>query len=156
VRNFADFGRRMQLIYPQASAPGARDSNRTRGRQCAREQCSRTGDICSDAQHASGSPLCACAIASWMFCVLGLPWQAVMKAYLTRKTTVHYLKETWRDPSTSRSLLRMTTRLINSLTSTYPAHSNLISALDLPPQVPAFSPCTHDCHLCRSVDALAD
>src|SRR5438552_14741178 len=76
------------IICFRASTPVARGNNRTMGRRCVTGRCFRTGDTCSAALHASGLPLCACVIAFWMFCVLGLPWQAAMKAYLKKKTTL--------------------------------------------------------------------
>ena len=48
-------------------------------------RCFRTADICSAARHASGLPLCACAIAFLMFCVLGLPWQAAYQSITTQE-----------------------------------------------------------------------
>src|SRR5213594_1905961 len=75
------------VICLRASTPVARGNNRTMGRRCATGRCFRTGGTCSAAPRASGLPLCACVTAFWMFCVLGLPWQPVMKAYLNEKTT---------------------------------------------------------------------
>jgi hypothetical protein len=60
----------------RASTPVARGSSRTMGRQYAMGQHFRIADICSDARHASGSLLCACVAAFWMFCVLKLPYFA--------------------------------------------------------------------------------
>ena len=145
----------MQLIYPRASTPAARGSNRMTGKQCARERCFHTGGICSDAEHASGWPLCACAIASWMFCVLGLPWQGFTKARLKRKTML----KRWRVKALKRDLVfefyASTFQRINDSASAYPTRSNPVSASDLPPQSPVFSLCKHDCHPCRSADVLA-
>jgi len=49
-----------KAICFRASKPVARGSSRTTGRRCATGRCFHTGDICSDAQHANGSLLCAC------------------------------------------------------------------------------------------------
>src|ERR1044071_8158007 len=73
-------GRRLQVIYLPTSGPGGHDNSRTMDRRCAMVRCFRTAGICSAAKHASGLPLCACAIAFLMFCVLGLPSQALTKA----------------------------------------------------------------------------
>src|SRR6516164_2912864 len=69
-------------IFLRASTPVARDSSRRLGRRCETGRRFRTVDTCSDARHATGSLLCACVSASWMFCVLGLPWVHVTKASL--------------------------------------------------------------------------
>ena len=124
MRNFANFSLRMQnencsrfaarsvsaehatfgvahratatIICLLASKPVARGNSRTMDTRRAKGRYFRTGGTCSVARHASGSLLCACVAASWMFCVLGLPCQAAMKARSRGKTTSHL-----RDPSKS-------------------------------------------------------
>jgi hypothetical protein len=72
---------RFRLICLRASAPGDCGNNRMMGRRYAMAHCFRIAGTCSAAKRASGLLLFACAIASLMFCVLGLPWAATTKAH---------------------------------------------------------------------------
>jgi hypothetical protein len=158
----------MQLICPQASAPVVRGNNRTMDRRCARERCSRIAGICSDAEHASDSPPCGCVTASWMFCVLGLPWQAAIKAYFEQENNVEAQKcsrhsersrgaaQRTKSGSFESALLRSGCQrlYLNGLTSAYPAHSNPIYVLCRAPRSLTVSLCRHGCRPYHSVDAL--
>ena len=78
-------------------------------------RCSRIVGIYLTARRASGLPLSSCAIAFLMFCVLGLPWQALTKASFAEITT-------------NPSVIRSTPERFNDLASACPTRSNPISA----------------------------
>jgi len=67
-------------LRPPHSTPVALYNNRRKGKLCARARCCHIARTCSVAGHASDSPLCACATASWKSCVSEHPCQAAMKA----------------------------------------------------------------------------
>src|SRR6266480_613037 len=117
-------------------------------RQCATGRCFRTGHICSDAAHASGSLLCACVTAFWMFCVLGLPWVRVSKASLIGKTS--------RAQVIRKKVATLKGYPCNALTSIDPARSNLISALFPAGHFQLVFLCKSDCRPCRNADERGD
>src|SRR5205823_9103958 len=136
---------------PRASTPADRGNSRTTDRQCATGRCFRTGDICSDAPRASDSLLCACVTAFWMFCVLGLPWVGVSKAFLIGKTSRAQVIR--KKVATSKGYL---VTLFNASTLIDPARSNLISALYPAGHFQLVFLCKSDCRPCRNADERGD
>ena len=139
------------IICFRASTPVARGNTHTMGRRYATGRCFRTGDICSDAAHASGSLLCACVTAFWMFCVLGLPWVRVSKASLIGKTSRAQVIR--KKVATLKGTL---VTLFNASTLIDPARSNLISALYPAGHFQLVFLCRSDCRPCRNADERGD
>ena len=149
-----------QSIWRRLSKPGGPYSNRTMGKQCARQRYCRIAGICSGAAHASGLPPCACVIASSRFCVLGLPCESTTKARFREKTTgvpVDVLKRQSVEVLKCQAVNSASAlRRLNALTLACPARSNLICAAYLAPRFRCVSLYKRRCRLDRNVGAAAD